>query len=78
MVFKRDEIQTVLKYANESDCYQRARCLGVVQRLKNTSKSSVNPMAHSVDKFFSYYLMEITRLRDLFTEKCARIVNEVR
>lgn len=35
-------------------------------------------MAHSVDKFFSYYLMEITRLRDLLTEKCARIVNEVR
>ena len=35
-------------------------------------------MAHSVDKFFSYYLMEITRLRDLLAEKCARIVNEVR
>lgn len=35
-------------------------------------------MVHSVDKFFSYYLMEITRLQDLLTEKCARIVNEVR
>ena len=35
-------------------------------------------MVHSVDKFFSYYLMEITRLQDLLNEKCARIVNEVR